>query len=296
MSKNLYLIVRILGNDLDGLHGDNQTFSNLKFTLKNENKFEKTDKLFVLNRIVNLDKKNKIIKLLKKYNMKFLDIPFDINEFNKLPLIIPSFSEYKNLNRINKVKTLEKYNLYLVNNNACRNYCIEYGKTNGYQWTFVLDSNNYFTQKAFDDIVNNININDEYLIIPQKRLKDHNYCNDLLLRDDCENKIDNLPIQEPQIAFKNSSKIVFNENIPYGLAPKAELLTALGVKGVWNNWLYFYGLDIKPRKFTNNNYKILSKIVRLNPYSNNNDIKNNWELRWIGIYLLVQEILNKNFK
>ena len=35
-NKKLYLIIRILGNDLNGLHGNNQTITNLEFTLKNE--------------------------------------------------------------------------------------------------------------------------------------------------------------------------------------------------------------------------------------------------------------------
>ena len=85
---------------------------------------------------------------------------------------------------------------------------------------------------------------------------------------------------------------MFNSNIPYGLAPKAELLTALNVKGKWNTWMYFYGLDIKPRTFNNKNYKILSYVIRLSPFNYNNDIKNNWILRWIGIYLLVKQILD----
>ena len=34
--KKKFLIVRILGNDLRNLHGNTQTFHNLKFTLENE--------------------------------------------------------------------------------------------------------------------------------------------------------------------------------------------------------------------------------------------------------------------
>ena len=50
------LIIRILGNDLSGLHGENQTYNNLKFTLENEPEFENTDKMFLLNRIYNQEK------------------------------------------------------------------------------------------------------------------------------------------------------------------------------------------------------------------------------------------------
>ena len=219
-------------------------------------------------------------------------MPFNIDEFNKLPKNIPTLSEYKNYNRNNMVKILEKHNLYLINNNGCRNYCISYGKKNGYTWTFVLDSNSFFTKKTFENIVNNINMNNEYLIIPQKRLKDGNLSNEILLTNDYENKLNRLPNREPQIVFKNTSEIMFNSNIPYGLAPKAELLTALNVKGRWNNWMYFHGLNIKPRKFKNKNYNILSYVIRLSPFNNKNHIRNNWKLRWIGIYLLVKQILD----
>jgi len=287
-----YLIIRILGNDLEGLHGNNQTIKNLEFTLKNEYMFNDSKKIFILNRIVSIEKKRQIINLLNNYNFEFIDLPFNIDEFNKLPKNMPSLSEYKNYDRKKMIKVLEKHNLYLINNNGCRNYCISYGKKNGYKWIFVLDSNSFFTKEAFENIVNNIDDNSDYLIIPQKRLKDDNLSNDILLTKDYENQINRLPIQEPQIAFKNTSKIMFNSNIPYGLAPKAELLNALNVSGEWCNWMYFYGLNIKPRKFKNINFKKLSYIIRLSPFNNNNDIKNNWKLRWIGIYLLVKYILD----
>ena len=46
------IIIRILGNDLNGIHSNNQTIENLKFTLINENEFVNTDKLYILNRIL----------------------------------------------------------------------------------------------------------------------------------------------------------------------------------------------------------------------------------------------------
>ena len=288
--SKLNLLVRILGNDLDGLHGEDQTITNLEFTLKNEYKFEDTEKVFILNRIVCVKKKKEIIELLNRYDTEFIDLPFDMDKFNKLPKITASLSQYKKFGRKKIVNTLKEHNLYLVNNNNSRNYCIEYGKKKGYEWIFVLDSNSFFTKEDFEDIINNIGADSEYLIIPQKRLKDNNISNDILLTDSYKDDIDGLPNQEPQMAFKGTSERTFNSKIPYGLAPKAELLTALGVKGKWNKWLKFYDSSIKPRKFTKIKYKTLSRVIRLNPNNKNNKIENNWELRWIGIYLLVQEI------
>lgn len=182
--------------------------------------------------------------------------------------------------------------MYLVNNNECRNYCISYGKNNGYEWTFVLDSNSFFTKKAFEDIVKNIDDKCEYLIIPQKRLKDNNLSNNILSKINEDPRIDKLPNREPQIAFKNSSSIIFNSKIPYGIGPKSELLNAINVSGNCNIDMYFYGLDIKLRKFENVNFKIVSHVIRLDPHNFKNHINYNWKLRWIGIYLLVSQIVH----
>jgi len=296
-NQKKYLILRILGNDLEGLHGTNQTILNLEFTLKNESTFDNCKKMFILNRIVSKEKKQNIIHLLNTYKYEFIDIPFDINEFKKISFNIPSFTEFKAYDRTQKIHSLINHNLYLINNNGARNFCISYGKENGYMWTFVLDSNSFFTKEAFEDIIKNIDEKNEYLIIPQKRLKDNNLSNNLLLTNHYKQPINDLPIQEPQIAFHKNSKYIFNEKIPYGEAPKAELLNALGVEGKWCSWTNFYdfyGLDIKPRKFKNIHFKKLSYIIRLSPFNNNNNFVNNWDLRYNGLYLLIKDIFNSH--
>ena len=237
MSK--YLIIRILGNDLESLHGSEQTYTNLEFTLKHEENFPETDKIFILNRIIDIDKKNRIISLLNKHNIKYEDIPFDIEEFKELP-ILPSYDNIKNLNK--RIQTIYPHNLYLVNNNGARNHAIMYGKKNNYLWTFALDSNSFFTKKSYMDIINNIHNDTEYISISQRRLKDNNLSNDIILEN--EDVLDELPEQEPQVAFKNTSKYSYNILIPYGLAPKAEFLTAINVPGKWQNWMKFRGLPM----------------------------------------------------
>ena len=67
-----YLIFRILGNDLSGLHGNNQTLQNLEFTLKNEKQFPNTEKVYLLNKIYDNYKKTKIERLLLDYNCKYI--------------------------------------------------------------------------------------------------------------------------------------------------------------------------------------------------------------------------------
>ena len=101
-----------------------------------------------------------------------------------------------------------------------RNYCIEYGKQNGYEWIFVLDSNHFFTETLYNDIINNIKNDTEYITIPQKRVSDAKLENESILTS--PEKIKNIPAQEHQLAFKNTSTYLFNEinhsNIAFNLA------------------------------------------------------------------------------
>ena len=294
LKKTGFLIFRMLGNDLLGLHGDNQTFANLLFTINHEIEFKNTDKLYVLNRIVDLNKKSQLKDLLNSKNIKYIDIPFNSTEFNRLDVLNISFDEFKKFTHQGKIiKYLYTYNQILINNNHCRNFCIEYGKRAGYQWIFVLDSNSFFTESSYYNIIDNINPETKYLIIPQKRLKDGEYTNNNLLENP---SIENdLPIQEPQIAFKNTSKYMFNPEIPYGAIPKAELLNAMGVKGKWNKWGSFLKyLDIKIRNINDAEFQVISSVIRLHPYNNTNKMSDNWNKRMEGLYLLIEDIQQKS--
>ena len=74
---NQILLVRILGNDVPDLHHENQTLKNLKFTLKYEKDYKFIDKLFVLNRLYDENKKRDIIQLLQEFNQKYIEINAD---------------------------------------------------------------------------------------------------------------------------------------------------------------------------------------------------------------------------
>ena len=82
---------------MSGLNGNNQTINNLEFTPKNEYNFFQTDKIYILNRIFDLSKKYKIIKLLELYNTKYIDIPFDMIVFNKIPKLKLTLNDLKKI-------------------------------------------------------------------------------------------------------------------------------------------------------------------------------------------------------
>ncbi|GAA4282084.1 hypothetical protein [Gaetbulibacter aestuarii] len=310
MKKNL--IFRILGNDLQDLHGNNQTLKNLEFTLKNEEEFPDTEKMYLLNRIYDLSKKNKILELLNRYDYKHIDLPFSMDEFKKIEYprgIDTKINNYLHrqesriwlINYIKYILGTEKkirscffkklyaFNMYMININGARNFCLNYGKNNGYEWIFVLDSNAYFTHELFNNVIDNIKENTEYICIPQIRLSENNFKNEQLLNEPIN--FNSFIHREPQIAFKNTSKLKFNEKIPYGTAEKAELLRVLQVPGPWDTWndneLY---IGIKDRKIENVKYQILSKVIRLNSHNSKNNITDNFTKRIAGLNYLINEI------
>ena len=295
-----YLITRILGNDLPTIHGNEQTIDNLLFTVTYEEAFDDTDKVYVLNRIIDNNKKKTIMDILNKHNITFFEIMFDDKEYKKIPdvdddvkevfetlLIDPSIQNNYNKHKLSK--SLLNHRLYIMNINMARNCCIDYGKKNGYEWTFVLDSNSFFTEKMYNDIIHNIQDNTDYITIPQIRLLDRNLTNDSILQSP-ENLL-NLPLQEHQIAFKNTSKYMFNEQIPYGTMNKGEMLNALGVSGKWNYWnTDLLWLNIEQRRFVDARYQTLSSVIRLNPHSELNSVTTNWLNRLVDTYRIIKEL------
>jgi hypothetical protein len=289
------LLFRILGNDLNLIHGDNQTFLNLKFTLENEPNFPYTDKIYLLNRIYNETKRTEIINLLKEYNQKFFEIPFNYQEFNLIELSNKSiFKILPNKTRVYCKKTLRQitypFNLYLINNNGSRNFCLNYGYENDYDWILPLDSNSFFNQEQFDSLISCFNQNIDVIFIPQIRIDNNNLKNQDVLKN---HDFKNLITFEPQIAFHKNSKLFFNEKIPYGYSPKLELINAITKKeeeNIDNINNRFY--NIPTRNLNHLKFLYQSSVFRLSSYNPNNNPKNNFKLRSLNIYKIVKDLRN----
>ena len=298
------IIIRILGNDIPGLHNESQTYNNLKFTLENEDDFPQTDKLYLLNKIYNQTKLSKITDLLDRHNANYKLIPFPDGDFFDLDKELLgeeiSFQKYKTRRFSLKpfIKKLISINDTIIGINKARNWAIDYGKKKNYNWIFVLDSNQYFLKRDYEIIINSIKSDSQVLIIPQYRLDDKNLDNQVLLNINNSQKINSLIRQEGQIVVKFSSNITFHEDIQYGFCDKAELLRYLGVPGIWTRWndnLKY--LDIKDRKNINRNtnkYQIISKIYRLNSFQSTNTRTDNWVLRIEGLIQLAKQITYEN--
>jgi len=291
-----YGIARILGNDLDGMHGENQTYDNLKFTLQYEKLGEDTQVIYFLNRIIDLRKKKELVGLLHRYRQKFIDIPFDYRRFNSM------YSQLKNRKLLLEVeniklnewnyrlasKKLKKFNLLLINNNGSRNYAFDYMKRlKRFKWIFILDSNSYFLEKDFENIKKNLgNINLDVGYFPLIRVKNNK---EVLIKD-----LSNETYYEGQLAFREYMNVEFNNDIPYGGAPKAELLRVLGIPGPWKDWLdniRTYG--IQDRKKIECVWKIIPKMIRLSANSSDYGIKNNQINRVQGLIKLINFLLKR---
>ena len=99
-----------------------------------------------------------------------------------------------------------KHNLYLINNNACRNFVINYGKKHNYDYILPFDGNIYINFNEYLKMINN-NYDYQYLIFPMIRLDNYNLTNNEI------EKLDNIQIKlcEPQIGF-NKKQIIYLMN------------------------------------------------------------------------------------
>ncbi|KAF9213513.1 hypothetical protein BGZ59_005219 [Podila verticillata] len=231
------VLYRILGNDLPPRHRPGQTLSNVRFILEHEPEFNKTRKLWVLNRIVDPQAEASLIQLLNHHRQEYITIPFVEKEYLKQDFRLEDFPEpdffssddYSDFTKVAKLRVLDytyhDKNNYAMNNNGGRNIAIQHGKTNvDARWIFAFDGNSFLTQNAMGEIKQAITDhgNDvKYLVVPMARLVD----NSQLLKG-----VDIRPNskEEPQIIFRNDASEAYNPDMRYGRRSKLELLWRLG--------------------------------------------------------------------
>lgn len=198
-----YIFYRILGNDLPPRHRKGQTLANLKIILDREPAFEGVEKRWIVNRIVDPQDEQKIIKLLEKYAQKYQVIRFDRRKFKKIPQ--ECFKE-----RLDE----------MIGINGARNLALREGKQLA-RWVLVFDGNCFFTLKAWKEFVQACSTSGaiKYVIVPMMRIVQGGKGS----------------LCEPQIVFRNDSKDEFDEAFGYG-QDKVDLLFRLGVPGEWDHW------------------------------------------------------------
>lgn len=128
VERDQIILYRIIGNDLPPRHKEGQTLSNLQFILDHEPSFPNTQKLFLLNRIIDPANEATIIRLLDSYNMKYIRVPFDQKEYEQIDFQLEKFpvtdyfhsDDYLRYSKVAKLRVLDytysAKNLYAMNN------------------------------------------------------------------------------------------------------------------------------------------------------------------------------------
>lgn len=211
----MIVFYRILGNDIPVRHRPNQTLVNLPFILRNEAQFPDCEKRFLLNRIVDPRIRERLLAMIGAAGFRCDEIPFLPDDYRRLD------------------SAAEKA-LYLTNQNAARNRCIDLGLADA-DIVLPFDGQVFFSANGWSGMLDALGTPDpeKYLAVPMFRLRENRHALAPWrpgLDDD-----DHL-WAEPQIVVRRGHDIRFNERLPYGKANKIELLMRLGIPGPWNQW------------------------------------------------------------
>lgn len=156
-----------------------------------------SNKMWVLNRIFDLDYNSKIKDILIKNNYPFYEIPFVYDDF---------------------ASSKDKFS-YLANINPARNFLIKKCLSQ-HKYAFCLDGDCFFDSDLFIDVTSNLNSNPNkpYYAVMTKRV----------IKQESKYDFSNVINSEPMLVFTKNSKIFFDENVPFGANDKNELCWKLG--------------------------------------------------------------------
>lgn len=234
-----FMLVRIIGNDLEPRHRKGQSFDNVLFILDNEPVFDACEKFWIVNRIVDTDEEARIIGLLESRRQSFHTIPFELDQYRKISWDVDQlvagdlrFSEKGRASGQSaryETHIRRSKNLYVMNNNGARNAALAIARDRA-KWLMPWDGNCYLTDSAFQRIRSAIEKNPHlpYAVVPMARIVD----NALLLDQSFQPPAE----EEPQIIFRADTTQLFDENYGYGRRPKIEMLWRLAVPGPWDRY------------------------------------------------------------
>jgi hypothetical protein len=210
------IFYRILGNDITLRHGEAQTSSDLAFVLANEPALPGCEKRFMLNRIADGDTQARLAAMIDGAGLRCDVIPFVHAEFARR-------------------RTLYEKALYLTNQNAARNRCIELALADD-DTVLPFDGQAFFTLEGWAAVAAALasDKSTKYLTVPMFRLLDNQLALAPWTRPLVEDA-DHIRT-EPQLVVRRGHDLRFNERLTYGQANKVELLMRLGVPGPWDGW------------------------------------------------------------
>ncbi|MBB5754290.1 alginate lyase family protein [Prosthecomicrobium pneumaticum] len=236
-----FVLYRIVGNDLPPLHAPDQSLDNLRFLLEHEPLLEDCEKRFVINRVVDPERRAAMIDLLEQHGQPYLEIPFEWSVYRQIPwalddypigyLLGDAIDELPADRRDAAIAGLYRHkNNYVMNNNGARNAALADGRGRA-KWVLPWDGNCFLTKEAWETLRAGVRTapHHHYVCVPMARAERN--------VDVVEGRVGaRQATHEPQLIFRCDADHAFDERFPYGRRSKVELLWRLGVRGAWDKF------------------------------------------------------------
>ncbi len=236
-----FLLVRIIGNDLEPRHRQGQSRDNLAFILANEPPLPGCAKRFLLNRIVDPEEEARLVALLAAHGQTPVRLAFDPQAYRRagwetapIPANLLTGPGLARLDAETAERlwhsTWARKNRAVMNNNGARNAALAAGRAAGARWILPWDGNCFLTLDAWTALRAAVLARPElpYFITPMARVAENA---DLLVPGFAPPAA-----EEPQILFRADAAEEFDPAFAYGRRPKVELFWRLGIPGPWDKW------------------------------------------------------------
>lgn len=236
-----FLLIRIVGNDLEPRHRVGQSRDNLAFILEHEPPLPGCEKRFVLNRIVDAAEEARLTALLAEHGQEPLRLPFDAAAYARagwdtglIPAGLLTGPALPRLGDETRGRlwhaTWARKNRAVMNNNGARNAALAWGRASGARWILPWDGNCFLTAAAWQALSAAVRARPELpcFVTPMARIADNAALLDPAFAPEAA--------EEPQILFRSDTTETFDAAFAYGRRPKVELFWRLGIPGPWDKW------------------------------------------------------------
>lgn len=236
-----FLLVRIIGNDLEPRHRVGQSRDNLAFILEREPRLPGCEKRFLLNRIVDAAEEARLTALLAEHGQEPLRLPFDPEAYRhagwdteRIPAGLLTGPGLARLDDEARARlwhaTWALKNRAVMNNNGARNAALAWGRASGARWILPWDGNCFVTAAAWEALSAAVLARPDLpcFVTPMARVADNADLLDPAFAPEAA--------EEPQILFRADTAEGFDAAFAYGRRPKVELFWRLGIPGPWDKW------------------------------------------------------------
>ncbi|WP_405164548.1 alginate lyase family protein [Nocardia sp. NBC_01499] len=236
-----FTFYRTIGNDLPPRHRTGQSLDNVRFILENEPDFPGCAKHWIVNRIVHRADEEAILAMLDSYGQPYRRIPFDLDEYAEQDWDLDCFpdpalfysAEFNGRHtpdmRWAEHRARRRKVIYAMNVNGARNLALREGRRSA-RWVLPWDGNCFLTEQAWAAITSSIGQHPsaKYIVVPMARLCSNDELDSPTVAEHAT--------EEPQVMFRADAVEEFDERYPYGWRNKTDLLTRIGVAGIWDTW------------------------------------------------------------